>query len=138
MKNMNTKYFMMLTLLAVGSMNISAMEEMEEAVEIQSHREDSSFFGQKGRIQNQLHDIKRDARTTCKMKSGAQLDRIAMEIDALAANPEFRNETMHDHEIRVLRRELQHARNIVRDHGMENGAEVKVQTASTSNPVYWF
>ena len=129
MENMNTKFFVMLTLLAVSQMNVQAMEEDEyyEDVEIQSHREDGTFLGQMGRLQNQMHDVKRDARNSSRAVSYQQLNAVEAGINALEANPEFKGEAMHAHRIRVLRRELQHARNIVRDHGLEDRGNVRVQ-----------
>ena len=134
MKNINTKYFMMLTLLAVGSMNLQAMDY--EDVELQSRHEDSTFLGQMHHMQNEMSNVRHDVRNRSKMASNQTLDRVAMEIDALESAPEFRDENMRETHIATLRRELKHARNVVKHHGMENGSEVRIQ-GSGSDSATW-
>ena len=109
MKNMNTKYFMILTLLTVGS--------VVTAREVNEGRE---FKKQMHHIQDELYNVRHHARENSKMASNELLARIKMEIQALDKNPEFKDVTMRGTHIDTLNREVRHAENIVKHHGLKN------------------
>ena len=129
MKNMNTKHFMMLTLLAVGSFGLQAREARQESNR-EIRQEGRDFKTQMHHIQDELYNVRHHARDNSKMASSEKLAMIEAEITALDKNPEFRDATMHRAHIETLERETRHARNIVKHHGRNNGDNVRVQKRS--------
>ena len=111
----NTKYFMMLTLLAVGSINVQADGNVET-----QHHVDKTFLGQMHKIQNEISHVRGEARDCSRAESNGRLAMVESAIQALNINPEYKNADLHDHRIRVLNTELDHAERFVKKHGLAN------------------
>jgi len=107
MKNINSKYFMMLLTLAVGSsFGLQA---------ITGQRQQKNYHTENDRFLNAMHEIERDLdsiRDSRREKDESEVNRAFDEIESRINHLASTNRggTLHDHHIRKLHGKLEHER----------------------------
>lgn len=120
MKTNKTNLFMMLFVLAIGSVatvqagkncHTCAPAPMED-----SSKESESFLSRMHSIQHDLHTVRHDARDCSVASSIDKLSAVEARINELAQDHPGAH--MHKTHVNTLRRELKNARAYVKKHGL--------------------
>lgn len=105
MKNINSKYFMMLLTLAVGSsLDLQAITEQRQQKNY--HKDNDRFLSTMRQIERDLDDIRDSRRERDEIEVNRDFDAIKGKINQLASTN--RGGTLHDHHIRHLENKLSH------------------------------
>ena len=106
MKNINSKYLMMLLTLAVGSSKLQASEEYVQ--QKSSYNQSDKFLKKMNQIERDLHEISASRKDKCQSELNMDLDAMQIAIDEL--NLMDAEHSLHDHHIRRLNDKLAHVR----------------------------
>ena len=107
MKNINSKYFMMLLTLAVGSsFDLQAITEQRQQKNY--HKDNDKFLNAMRQIERDLDNIRDSRRDRNESEVNRDFDAMQTKINTLDSTN--RGATLHDHHIRHLNSKLEHER----------------------------